>query len=475
MQRGRDVRPTDADEGQLMVDKTVTRRLSPFGTLLLVTMMSGMLLADKVRPELLGIGPYDDAFFDDSVLHEIRLVVNSSDWQALKDHYLDNTYYPCEFRWRDEVVRNVGIRSRGTGSRSPVKPALRVDFDRYSTDQKFLGLKSVVLRNNTQDASNLNERLSMLLFRRMGLAAPREAHTKLYVNNEYVGLYSIVESIDKKFLKRTVGEDEGYLYEYDYPAGGQPYYFEYRGSNADLYVPLPFKPETHEDDPKPEFIERLVWTINETNPAIFRAAIAEFIDVTRFIRHVAVEMFLADNDGFLGDYGMNNFYLHRFENRNLFTFIAWDKSEAFKSGSSYSILHNISDVPSSQQNRLMRRVVSYPDLYSLYLDTLLECERSADEPENGTAAGSGWLEREIQREYQQVRDAALADPVKPFTNEDFERAVNDLVTFARQRGEFVVREVERARSQRLSGPPYRQRLPPGSRMDSLAGRRLLSR
>src|SRR5437868_10333748 len=102
-----------------------------------------------------------DPFFDDTVLHEIRLTINSRDWQSLKDHYLDNTYYPCDFKWRDKTVRGIGIRSRGTGSRSGVKPGLRVDFDRYVTDQKFLGLKSFVLRNNTQDPSNLHERLSM--------------------------------------------------------------------------------------------------------------------------------------------------------------------------------------------------------------------------------------------------------------------------------------------------------------------------
>ena len=59
---------------------------------------------------------------------------------------------------RNQIVRNVGIRSRGMGSRSGIKPGLRVDFDRYTTDQKFLGLKSFILRNNTQDASNMRER-----------------------------------------------------------------------------------------------------------------------------------------------------------------------------------------------------------------------------------------------------------------------------------------------------------------------------
>jgi spore coat protein CotH len=386
-----------------------------------------------------------DAFFDDTVLHEIRLAINGKDWQALKDNYLDNTYYPCDFKWRDTVLRNIGIRSRGTGSRSGVKPGLRVDFDRYVTDQKFVGLKSFVLRNNTQDASNLHERLSMLLFRRLGRPASREAHTKLYINDQYAGLFSIVESVDKSFLKRTFNEDEGYLYKYDFPADAQPYFFEDRGSNPSSYVPLPFKPETHETDARPEFIVQLVQAINQpTSTAAFRTAIADYLDLKNFLRFVAVEQVLADQDGFLGDYGINNFYFYRFVDRKLFTFIAWDKSEAFKAGPTSSIFRNITPVPSARQNRLMVRAIADRDLYDFFLDSVLEVVRSAYDVE-GSADGRGWLEREIEREYQQIRDAARADPEKTFTNDDFERAVDDLRAFARQRGDFVMREVNAAR------------------------------
>jgi hypothetical protein len=326
-----------------------------------------------------------------------------------------------------------------------------VDFDRYTTDQQFLGLKSVVLRNNVEDASNLHERISMLLFRRLGLPAPREAHTALYVNNEYVGLYTIVESIDKSFLNRTFGEQDGYLYEFEHSIDKQ-YRFEYLGSNPDLYVPVLFKPETHETDPRPEVIERLAWTINETSDAVFRQSIAEYLDLSRFVRHVAVEMFVADNDAILGNWGMNNFYFYRFVNRNLFTFVAWDRSEAFKSGASFSVFHNINDAPMDERNRLMIRALTYPDLYAAYVDALLDCVRSASEPETGAPGGSGWLEREIEREYQQIRAAALIDPLKPFSNDEFEQAVGDLRLFAQQRAAFVLQEVERTR------PPSRIRL-----------------
>jgi hypothetical protein len=394
---------------------------------------------------LLGVTPLADALFDDTVLHEARLAISSRDWQALKDHFLENTYYPADFRWRGVVARNVGIRSRGTGSRSGTKPGLRIDFDRYSIDQRYLGLRSIVLRNNTQDPSTLRERLSMLLFRRLGLPAPREAHARLFVNNEYVGLYTIVETVDRTFLKARFNDDAGYLYEYDYPPEAAPYYFEYRGSDPNQYVPLPFKPETHETDPQAAVIVRMIDTINRAGDASFRSAMAPYLDLRRFIQHVAVEAFLADDDGMLGNYGMNNFYLYRFSGTTLFTFIVWDKSDAFMGGSRASIWHNVTDVPPSLRNRLMSRAMRYPDLYALYLDALIEAVRSATEIDPGSSDGRGWLEREIEREYAQVRESALADPVKPHTNPEFEQEVERLRAFARERASNVMEEVARSR------------------------------
>ena len=83
---------------------------------------------------LLGVGEPPPAapasaaasFFDDGTLQEIRLDINAKDWETLKIEYLANTYYPADFRWNGQVVRNVGIRSRGTASRSGVKPGLEI-------------------------------------------------------------------------------------------------------------------------------------------------------------------------------------------------------------------------------------------------------------------------------------------------------------------------------------------------------------
>src|SRR5207237_10176203 len=59
-----------------------------------------------------------------------------------------------------------------------------------------------------------------------------------------------------------------------------------------------------------------------------------------------------------------------------------------------------------------------------------------------------WLEREVAREYAQIRDAALSDPQKAFTNAEVEQAASDLTVFAKQRGDAVLRQVAASRAKR---------------------------
>lgn len=427
----------------------MTRALLLAGLLCLGSLDAANAQRRPLAQPLLGVGqnPPTSAtandFFDDNFVRDIRLDINTRDWQALKDNYQSNTYYPADFRWQDQVVRNVGIRSRGTASRSGVKPGLRVDFDRYTTDQKFLGLKSFILRNNATDPSSLHERISMGLFRRLGLPVSREAHVRLFISGAYAGLHMIVESPDKDFLARHFGENAGYLYKFDRNVGDAPYYFNYLGPEDSRYVPHPFKPETHESDPQPRPITDMIQVIEESSEAGFRAAIAPFIDLAAFVRHVAIENFLAETDGMLGESGMNNFYLYRPPGTRLHRLIPWDKSDTISSGPTFSIVHNIDDRPEPMRNRLMVRAMKWDDLKDLYFQSLLDAVGSAGALIPGD--GRGWMEREVEREFQQIREAALSDPEKTHSNDQFLAAVEALRVFARERGAFVSGEVARHR------------------------------
>src|SRR5262245_48531299 len=85
--------------------------------------------------------------FDDTKLHEVRLFLNSRDLPQLRAKYQTNDYFVADMQWQGIRVRNVGVRSRGFGSRNAQKMGLRIDFNRYTKGQQFLGLSSLVLDN----------------------------------------------------------------------------------------------------------------------------------------------------------------------------------------------------------------------------------------------------------------------------------------------------------------------------------------
>ena len=365
-----------------------------------------------------------DELFNSGALNDIKLMLHSADWQKLKDTYKENTYYPADITWGGNTVRNVGIRSRGLGSRHPLKPGLRVDFDRYSSGQRFLGLKSVVLDNLTQDPSMMKEVVAMELFARMGLAAPRETFVRLYVNNTLVGLYGLVEAVDKQFLERVFGENDGNLYEYDYTFD---YNLEYLGSELDRYGI--FKPQTNTShSPFDLFggIERMVRTAGEASDAAFESAMAEFIDLRTFVRYVAVENYIADDDGWLGIWGMNNFYMYQFEDRTQFQIISWDKDYTFLRAE-HPIFERV------DRNVLMRRAIQIPALREIYLRTLAELADNASEGQQGGDAITGWMGRTVDRLYAMIASDARTDTNKPYTNAQFEEAAQTLRNYARYR------------------------------------------
>lgn len=366
-----------------------------------------------------------DDLLDGGRLQDIRLTIHPDDWRKLRANVQDNTEYPCEFGWRG-LLTDCQVRQRGRGSRSVIKPGLRLDFS-FGDQEEFLGLKSLVLKNVTQDASMMRERLTMRLAERMGLPAPREAHARLYVNDAYFGLYLLVEPVDKRFLKIRFGENAGYLYQYVQPA--ELYNFEYLGPDFGLY---PFEAETHEKNPQPGPLVEMIRRVNQSADADFLAAAGEYLDINMVLSHVALEAFLAQYDGFLA---MNNFYFYRPPGTNLHRVLIWDQDGAFawKERSLWE-----GTVP----NVLFRRALGFGGPRQAYLEAAYKA---------GTLAGGpgGWLATEIERVYAQVRQAALADPNKQCgdprracTNEEFEAAVESLREFARERLPFVDYELD---------------------------------
>jgi hypothetical protein len=399
-----------------------------------------------VAAALLGLSSFARAqtqndFFDDEVVQEVRLAINGRDWQTLKAHFAENTYYPADVTWRGITVRNVGVRSRGSGTRNPFKPGLRVDFNRYLSNQEFLGLKAVDLKNMYTDPSLLRESVAMKLYARLGIAAPREAHARLYVNDEYIGVYVAVESIDRTFVSRAFGTSEadaergGYLFEYRWTF---PYGFEYLGSDLRAYAPL-FEPKTRDTDAIANLygpIEEMIREASESPDQSYAPVVGSSIDLPLLMKYLAVELFTVEWDGFTGNWGTNNFYLYRFRETGRSQLIPWDRDHAFVWDEANAL--DFIQAPITlrlETNVVARRAMAAPSLRQSYLDALAQCARIAAEPAAGDARG--WLEREVDRQARQIAGSVAGDPVFPFSFDQFQSEVEFLLTFARLRPSLV--------------------------------------
>jgi spore coat protein H len=385
-----------------------------------------------------------DDFFNPAVLQRIEIWLNEADWSKLKAAFQENTYYPADVVWNGATVRNVGIRSRGLGSRSATKPGLRVDFDRYSSGQQFLGLKSFVLDNLTQDHTGIKETAAMRFFSRLGVPAPRETHTRLYVNGAYAGLYALVESVDKTMMGRVFGsigddvQNDGYLFEYNYVLGSA-WRFGYDGADLAPYKAR-FDIKTNESHAESAIwgpIEELVRLVNTSSPATFESAVAPKLDLAAFVRYIAVQNFVAQNDGFNGYDGMNNFYMYRLENSSSHVLIAWDEDNAF-------LQPDFGITARTDENELTRRVLDIGAFRAQYFSVLAEAAASA----------SGWLRQEMQRQFDLIDAAMLEDTRKPYSNAEYQAARQTLLAFPDARITFVGCEVARATAApRPSGCP----------------------
>ena len=405
--------------------------------------LAGTVLAMALLVDVRGVAAQTaDDLFNDQVLHRIDLWVNTKDWYLLRANYQSNDYYPADMKWNGTTTTNVAIRSRGFGSRSATKPALRVDFNRYVTGRTFLGLTAIDLNNMVQDASNLREVLAMKFYRQLGIPAPRVAHCALYINNAYFGLYIIVEEIDQAALTRLFGENAGYLFEYRWQF---LYNFEYLGSDLQAYAAI-WAPATRATESAKALyqpVEAMIRTINDAADENFVPAVSQYLDLPVFMRFVAVQAFLAEQDGILGNWGVNNHYLYRFNQKDLSQFIAWDASSSF-------IFPDYAIDFGHAASVLMRRAMIVLDLRALYYGTVLEAAAFNDQVDASTPPGQtgpGWLEREATRLLDLIRTAAYADRVKPYTNDEFDQAAAKILTFAQVRSAFVRKEVAR-----LAGP-----------------------
>ena len=229
-----------------------------------------------------------DALFRESIVRTFHIDVPEALLAGLKDSNRD--YIRAVFSDGDVVMRDVGIRLKGHTSFQPLdkKPAFALKFNEFVSSQEFRGLSKILLNNSAQDHSFMREWLAAELYHDAGIPAARVTHARVIFNGRDLGLYVLVEAMNKSFLKREFGSGTG---------GGNLY----EGESKDIDQKLD---QENGDDTSQDDLKALVAAAKA--PAGQRMEkLSRLLDVNEFASFLAMEMLTASTGGYA--YMKNNY------------------------------------------------------------------------------------------------------------------------------------------------------------------------
>lgn len=289
-------------------------------------------------------------------------------------------YVKAAIRIDDQVLNDVGLRFKGNSSYSMAGGELRrpykLDFNRFVEEGQFLGLTSLNLNNNALDPSQMREALSYDVFRRAGVPAPRTAFALVYLtvdgqrDREYLGLYTLIEEVNKGFLKDSFGSSKGLLLK---PERAQN--LRLMGDTWAAHEAV-YEPKTDAPEKLTARMVEFLKLIHRGSDQEFSQRIGEYLDLDAFARFLAANVLLSNLDSLLST--GHNFYIYLDPKDGKIRWMPWDLNLSFGSfswvgtGKDQAILsiHQ----PYTMPNRLLERVMAvepFGNAYRRYLREFL--------------------------------------------------------------------------------------------------------
>ena len=248
-------------------------------------------------------------FFTSKNIPTFKITIANDQLAVLKKE--NRKYVRSTIKIDDAVFTNVAIRLKGMGSFQPLeaKPSLAVKFDEFVPDQEYMGLQKLMLNNSSQDGTYVAEYMGLNLFRDAGLPAARVTHAYVRLNDRDLGLYVVVEAINKDFLRQHFKSPKGNLYEA---------YLADIDNNMD---------QDNGEDTGQSDRKALVEATKITDAAKRLEAVRKLFDVDGFISHLVLEMFTSHTDGYA--LNRNNYRMYHDPVTDKFVFITHGIDWAF--------------------------------------------------------------------------------------------------------------------------------------------------
>ena len=380
-------------------------------------------------------------FVTDRVV-DLRVELDSADWAAILASPRDEVYYPANIVYDGAVVEEVAFRTKGNSSLSSSantgtsRLPFKIDLNYYVEGQELLGETKLVLNNGFKDPSCMRDFLANSLAREFGLPAPRASFVNLYINDEHIGLYTLVEAVDGNFVDERFEDDDGDLYKPEPPAGN----LTYSGESAESYSAANLKLNEETSD-----LSAFVAFVSALNG--LSGDYEDVMEVDQALRFLAFHAVLVNLDSYLGS--GHNYYMY--EQEGVFQFIPWDMNEAwghFGCGCDREELINLyidEPICGSLENKpLVARLLEVDEYRATYEAALLELVEGLLSVES--------MQTRIEETADLIRAHVAADPTSLYGIDAFETALYDdpagagssfgLLSFIEERGQSVQAQLD---------------------------------
>ena len=265
-----------------------------------------------------------ELIFDDSYVHEVRITIDNVDfWSELSQNYLnkypDVPYTMASASIDGEVTDSVGIRQKGFASHfgsQGDKKSMKIDFNHFVDVKKYDGLKKINLNNGFGDPAIQRDKLCYNIMNKAGVDAPRTSYARIYLNDQYWGLYLLVEQVDRTFLKDNFGNSNGNLFK---NVGNSE--LEWMGQDTSQYQQI-FELKTDLNVEAWENFVELMDVLNNTGDGDFKEEISKIFDVDLYLKVLAVDVATGNWDSYI-EHG-RNFYMYQDADSRKFNWIPWD-------------------------------------------------------------------------------------------------------------------------------------------------------
>ncbi len=270
-------------------------------------------------------------FYDTDRIAELRLTIKDQNWTDELDslRLYGNDLMLAQAKVDGKDYKNVGVRYRGrksftTGGK---RNALTVKLNFIDRSQNHQGYKIIKLSNALRDPSMVREVLGFEVARKY-MPAPKANYVKVYINNQYYGLFVNVESVSDQFLDKNFGSSDNTFVEVNPDHTKE----DGNGCKKDIFGNLEYEEDLEcyfshyelKSDYGWDDLQKLTKTLNSSPDKI-----ESVLHVDQALWMLAFNNVLVNLSSYTGDHS-ENYYLYKDEN-GLFNPIIWDLNLAFGS------------------------------------------------------------------------------------------------------------------------------------------------